>query len=535
MKSILYSFLFYCLFISCAQRVAPLGGKKDIINPKLNLSIPKNQSLNFDGKTIELYFDEYVKVENINQQLIITPTIEGNYVFKAKPTGVRLTFDKPFKPNTTYSFNFRNTFKDITEGNIAKNIRLVFSTGNKIDSLKVSGTVTDPLINKPVLDALVGLYKFTDTLNIKKEKPYYFTKTDSLGKYSIENIQANKYKIYAIIDANSNTVYNELTEKIGYKIDTLNIVKDLQNINLEVVKQDKLPLKIVRTRTSANYANIELNKGIKDFQLKFVDSTKTLPYVLTNEKEIKIINTQSIQDTIKYILTATDSINVNYELPQKFIFKKATKKTEVVKEDLKYTLLPKFAEAIENNPKYIFTFNKPIQNFDRSKLQILNDTLKAIILQDSNYKWNANKNILTISTKTKASKTLRINVLKDTFFSIESDTLKKFNQDNPILIPDDTGTISGEILGAKGNEIVQLINDKNEVIKEIFYEKKYLFKNIIPGKYFLRLIQDLNKNRVWDAGNMDKNIYHEKIQHIISLIQLKANFELTGYNFIVEK
>lgn len=534
MKSLLYSVFFYLIFFSCAQKVPPVGGKKDIIHPKLISSIPKNQALNFDGKIIELYFDEYVKVENINQNLIITPSIEGVYSSKVKPTGVRLTFDKSFKPNTTYNLNFRSTFKDITESNEAKNIRLVFSTGSQIDSLKISGTVINPQINKPVFDALVGLYKFTDTLNIKKEKPYYFTKTDSLGKFNIENIQANKYKIYAISDYNNNTIFNEAAEKIGYILDTLNLNKNTEKINLLLVKQDKLPLKIARTRTSVNYANIELNKGIESAKIIYLNASDSLPYIHSAANEVKIFNTKSLSDTVKYELVAIDSVGKEFNLKQKFIFKKAVKKTDSAKDQFQMTIDPSNSKAIENNTTYKLTFSKPILNFDQSKIKILNDTLTQVALLDSNFKWNNDKNILIISAKTKSKNVTRFSIDDNTFFSVENDTLKKFRQDNKILLADDTGIISGEISAAKGNEIIQLLNEKLDVVAEIKYIKNYFFRNVLPGKYYVRLISDDNKNGKWDAGDYEKGIIPEKIQFINNLIQIKANFELSGYNFTIQ-
>ena len=531
MKNIISAVIFYILFISCAQKVPPVGGKKDIIHPKMVTSIPKNQSINFDGKSIELYFDEYVKVENINQNLIITPNIEGTYSAKIKPTGVKLNFDKPFKENTTYNLNFRSTFKDITESNEAKNIRLVFSTGPKIDSLKVSGKVMDPLINKPVFDALVGLYKFSDTLNIKKEKPYYFTKTDSSGNFNIENVQANKYKIFAFSDYNNNTVFNESVEKLGYILDTLTLNKNIENINLNLVKQDKLELKISRTRTTVNYANIELNKGIKSLKIKYLNNIDDLPYMQVSEKEIKIFNTKNITDTVKYEIAATDSVGKEFLINNKFLFKKPAKKSDGAKDEFKYVMEPNFSKPMEPKDKYKITFNKPIAKYDFTKIVILEDTLKNVIMPDSAFRWNAEKNILTINYVSKAKNLIRINFLENSLISVENDTLKKFKQDNPILQTDDTGIISGEISQPNGNEIVQLLNEKYELVNEIKYKNKYVFKNVNPGKYYLKKFVDNNKNGVWDAGDVEKNILPDKIQFINNLIQVKANFELSGFNF----
>lgn len=520
--------------VSCAQKVPPTGGKKDIIAPKILYSLPKNQTLNFNSNIIEIYFDEYVKVENINQNLLITPAIEGIYTSKIKPTGVRLTFDKPFKTNTTYNFNFRNTFKDITENNEAKNVRLVFSTGTQIDSMKVKGKVTDPLTNKPIFDVLVGLYKIHDSLNIKKEKPYYFTKTDSSGTFNIENIQNDKYKILAFSDNNNNTIFNEATEKIGYKTDTLILNQNLENINLSLVKQDKLPLKINKTRTTINYAFVELNKGIEDIKINFKNPSDSLPFAMSTSNEIKFYNTKNTIDTVKYELKAIDSVGVISILSGQFLFKKAAKKTDTIKDEFKLLINPNQNNPIENNTAFTLKFSKPVLNFDLSKLQFKDDTLNQIQLNDEDIKWNNTKNELTLTPKSKSKKVLRLNIVQPAFISIENDSLKNTKYDFKIIDPEDTGTISGEIKNSKSIEIIQLLNEKYEIVSEIKYKSKYTFKNILPGKYYLRIVSDINKNGKWDAGNIEKNEYPENIQFINTIIQLKSNFELSGYDFNIQ-
>ena len=205
-----YIILFWALafyMYSCAQFVPPTGGKKDSIPPQIVKTIPLNKTLNYKEQYVDIEFDEYITVDNLNQQLLITPSIEGNYTTKQRPKGTRINFDKPFKENITYTLNFREAFKDYAERNPAKNVKIVFSTGSKIDSLSVSGKVKNTQTGKPVLDALVGLYKWADTSKIAKIKPYYFTKTDSSGNFLIENIQAGIYRLIAITDINNNILY----------------------------------------------------------------------------------------------------------------------------------------------------------------------------------------------------------------------------------------------------------------------------------------------------------------------------------------
>ena len=92
--------------------------------------MPTARQLNYNGKTVELEFDEYVNSENLQQKITITPQDSNTFVVKSLPLGIRLNFDKPFLPNTTYTIDFADGIKDITERNIAKNTKIVFSTGS---------------------------------------------------------------------------------------------------------------------------------------------------------------------------------------------------------------------------------------------------------------------------------------------------------------------------------------------------------------------------------------------------------------------
>ena len=100
---------------------SPPGGKKDTLAPKLVTSVPLNKSKNYKGKKLELTFNEYVNVRNLNQELLITPNI-GTYETRIRPNGLSILLDSTLKDQTTYTFNFRNAIEDISERNVGKNI-----------------------------------------------------------------------------------------------------------------------------------------------------------------------------------------------------------------------------------------------------------------------------------------------------------------------------------------------------------------------------------------------------------------------------
>src|SRR6478736_5909054 len=180
-----YKFLIIILaifMVGCAKRGTITGGDKDTLAPVLQVSIPKNYSTNFNGKEIKLQFDEYVKLKDVNKQLVvsppmntppdITPTAASKYIsIKIKDT---------LLPNTTYSFNFGQSIQDNIEGNPYPQFKYVFSTGSEIDSLVVEGSIKDALQKKADNFVTVMLYEMNEKYNdsvIFKQKPRYITNT----------------------------------------------------------------------------------------------------------------------------------------------------------------------------------------------------------------------------------------------------------------------------------------------------------------------------------------------------------------------
>jgi hypothetical protein len=142
-KVIFFSSFISIILSGCAQFVPPTGGKKDITPPQLLSSYPENKALNSQTSFIQLEFDEPIDVNTLKQELSVSPELEGGYDLKSKLTRVELKFNQKLRDSTTYTFNFKNGIKDLNEKNPAKNLRLVFSTGNKIDSLGLTGRVID--------------------------------------------------------------------------------------------------------------------------------------------------------------------------------------------------------------------------------------------------------------------------------------------------------------------------------------------------------------------------------------------------------
>ena len=515
------------LLTSCAQFVPPTGGKKDENPPKLISSIPKAEQKNYKEKTISLEFDELVDVTSLRQELLIIPEAEGTYDIRSKSNTVILKFDKAFKDSTTYTLNFRKGIKDLNERNESRNLKLVFSTGSNIDSLKIGGNVKGLLSNQPVLEAHVALYKLQDSLDLKKTKPDYFIKTDSSGNYQFENLKSGKYRIYAFMDKNNNLKYDTKTEAIGFRNDTINLDKNLSGINIFIANANNEKPKSQKLIPRAEDYTILYDKNIKSFEVKFENKNDSIPY-FGEGKELKFYNTTQRTDTLKVSITIADSSGNALSYLQKIKFREPEKKKKEKREYLTLIVNPKVGEVLDKKVKYEISFDTPILTFDKNNFKILSDTIKEEKLETSNFTWNKSKTKLTINKEIKAEREVKIEMGRGVFININGDSSDKQNIKYPILKSERYGLIEGNFDEKKINKIIQIINDKYEVIAEQITKDKFLFENIKPDIYLLRIIRDKNENGYWDNGNVEKNTQPEEVQFYEEPIRLKANFEVRG-------
>ncbi len=518
------------LLNGCAQQSSPTGGPKDVKPPELVSTLPKNQTTNFAGNRIAVEFDEYVSVDNINQQLLITPALEGTYTTRIQPKGVVLVLQKPLQPNTTYSFNFRQTFKDVTERNPARNVKVVFSTGPVIDSLLMQGKVTNLLTDQPVFDTTVGLYPMSDTLLFSKVKPYYFSRTDSAGNYRLENLRAGNYRLAAFTDGNNNLLYDASKERIGFEETPLLFTSSLGGRNLKMAFVDRSPNRVLTTRPTANYYTIIYNKGVKQVRVRFDTPADSLPYLMTDEKNLRFFNVKNATDTIRATIEATDSLDLVFQHQQKIKFRPRGKKEEGVREAFEVRTQPADREEVVSPLVYKIRFNKPIRSYALDNIRIEGDTINRASLTEKNVTWNAYRNEITIETPFRGTKNVRVIIPKGAFLSIEQDSNRVIQTFHPLRDPDNYGIIRGRILGTTTHFIVELLNPEYKVVQSVLDQADYEFRFLKPGTYFVRVIVDQNGNGRWDPGDPTKFIQPERIIFLPQKIPIRVNFEAEGYD-----
>ena len=213
------------LIMSCAQVGSLSGGPKDKKPPVVIEMIPPNYSTHFTGRKFEIKFNEFVKLDKINEQLLVSPPIKEFPDFKLKGKTLVVKFKEDLKPNTTYTVFFGDAVKDITEGNPIHNFTYIFSTGDYVDSLSMFGNVVFAEDLIPMGNVEVMLYRDNnDTIKLDSMPleipPYYVTRTDKKGDYFMTGIADDKYLVFALKDKNNNYFFDQPTEEIAF-LDTL--------------------------------------------------------------------------------------------------------------------------------------------------------------------------------------------------------------------------------------------------------------------------------------------------------------------------
>ncbi len=502
MRNLLSNFIFIFIFgmaiSACANRGTPTGGDKDEEPPVIIKSIPENYSINFDAREIKIYFDEYIKIKDLQKQLIISPPMDPEP--EITPLGsaskyITIKIHDTLQENTTYAFNFGESIADNNEGNLYPYYRYVFSTGDYIDSLSVKGFITDALKHKPEEYVSVLLYDvdstFTDSI-IYKQKPKYITNTlDSTSTFTLENLKAGKYLMIALKDKNGNYTYQQKTDKIGFYDEFINVPSD----STYVISLFKEELDFKATRPSL----ISGNKIAFGYE--------------GNPEEMIIELLSQVPEDYKSTITKdqeTDSLNYWFKpkIEADSLLFKVTNQNYIdtlmvrIKDQEKDSLQikPFKTGTLKVTEDFELGANIPFSNIDESKINILDRdsvdiTFTALLDKRNNrYKFSFNK------TEDNSYKIRMLPGALTDFFEFENDTL---NYSVKTKSFSDYGNMRLIIKNATYPIIVQLTDEKGSVKTEKYSTKQEPldFLHLDSGKYFIRVIFDSNGNKKYDSGN----------------------------------
>lgn len=525
-------FLFF--FAACAKQSTPTGGPRDEEPPVLKESNPKNQSLNTKPEEITLIFDEYIKLENPTKGTVITPRIKKDEVeFTALKNIVTVKLNQELEDSTTYVFDFQKSVVDISEDNPAENLKLVFSTGNTIDSLSISGKTVLPFPGQKIdfENVLIGIYPLDDTTDVFTAQPYYLSQVDSTGSFTLSNIKNGQYKAYAWRDSNGSLKAEPKSEEYDFILDTITLESNLENVSFNLSKADITPIRILRTASFGQNFDVVLNREPIETKLENEGIGRDYFYTNTNSR-IRIYPTSTKTDSIPFQLSLKDSVGFTKDSLIWAKFPESERKPE--KLDVTANSGKNFYQKLEVQ----LSFNKPIKSINTDSLYLAYDSASKIQITETMmfFQDSSKRDLLKIQLTVPDSLTQEIFAIKasdSTFLDIEnqfnekslSANYRKMDRKN---LADE---ISGNILDAKPPFVVQLIDEKNELVKEQFLENsnKYSFTLLEPGTFKVRVIEDLNGNKRWDPSNFIQKRLAERVFYFYNEEQEQALIIRSGW------
>ena len=540
--------------ISCARPQAPTGGPKDEAPPELLESNPTSGTLMFDGKKISMEFNEYIEFDNLKRELTITPKINEDYEYKYNKKTVELD-NLQLEDSTTYTFNFGVGVTDITEKNPAENLLLIFSTGDYLDSLNISGKVTEILTGEPIENALLAIYEINDTLDVFTGRASYSIRANEEGQFKFTNIKNGQYRLYAVDDQNTNFKCEPDTESFGFLGDIINLEQDYDSLEIYTRKRNFKPFKLTNLRPSGKYYEARFNKYIMSYKLKAVeDTSKTLYSNLTDKNEVlRIYNTRPDLDSIQVSLTAYDTINQAVDTVVYIKFSESKRQSPDFNVSLRHGEI-----STSNLFNGRIAFNKPVRylNTDSLLFQYDSTTVQPIdTIQD--FTWNDNRTELLINklldpellnkdtvskpvdTKPQrripgkesfegksASNKVTLLLGANSFVSVEMDSSARITESYNFVNSANLGVIKGEIITDYPSFIIQLTDKSFDVKRELRDAKVFEFEDLQPADYQIRILIDTNQNGKWDEGQVSDFTEPEPVYHLNKVLTLRPNWEL---------
>jgi uncharacterized protein (DUF2141 family) len=446
----------------CANVIPPTGGPRDSLPPILVKANPTDSTTNFKGKKIVLAFNEYVQLDNIQQNLLVSPVPKITPTVQNKLREVTVTLRDTLEPNTTYSLNFGDAIRDINEGNPFKNFTYIFSTGGRLDSLTISGKVLIAETGRSESTmVVVGHQNCADSA--LRDRPRYATKVDGNGDFVFRNLPADTYALYAFKDESGGRRYTSPSQLFAFYDTVMSSTNPPKDITLYAYLEKDTARPTIRRQPVQPKPVLKGNAAVADRLLR----------VLTNLTSDQLGLLPS--DTF-HLLFPLDSL-------------RQFDSTKVILANEKFEPLTNYRFLRDSTGKRVSIFYRWTEN---TAYQLILD--KEFAVDSSGRKIPRTD---TISFRTK----------KETDYGLVRMRFQNLDLGrNPVLqFVQNDGVVYSHVFGNSREFNSRLFN---------------------PGEYELRILYDENKNGKWDPGSFFVNRHQpEKILPVKRKVNIRANID----------
>lgn len=508
----------------CASVQSPTGGPKDVTPPKVVEESPRNLTRNFKSKRITLEFNEFVRLNNESNEVAISPALDQFPTFKAHKSTLDITFEDTLEANTTYTINFGKAVGDVNENNILTNYTYVFSTGNTIDSLMITGNVQDALTKEKLKDVTVFILPASQDSLFGKKRASIFTTTDSAGNFRMSHLRENTYRIYALREPQGgDRIYNSRGEDIGFATDPVVLKDSTLNIPLQVFREVPELLSITDRKIEndgrmlfvfnreARFPGLQIidpaaldGRKVTEFTARADSAFMWLPEMTFDSLKVALIEENKPVDTVTFRRNKRD----NYT------------RTILLGDNLSNGRLRPATDLI-------LTASHPVSDFNPQAFTLLQDSVAVAGLQVTRmegsqrkfvvrYPWRMNRNyILTAGD--------------NAFTEIGGTKSRKSEKTLTLDDPENYGNLTLRVTRPDSAAyLIQLLDQENNILKTDSVPTSGVieYRTFPTARYAIRVVYDLNRNGRWDTGSVKERRQPEPVFNVEKQLTLRANWDL---------
>jgi len=565
------------IIIGCANRgIGPQGGPKDSVPPAPLRSVPENGAVEFHGNRLEIAFNEYLQLDNIGQNLIMSPPQNRPPDVKVRGKRLMVQFADSLRDSTTYTLDFGNAVCDFTEKNPIRNYLFAFSTGPFIDTLEVRGKVYDARTLNPMEQIFVGIHSNHADSAFTRLPFDRIARTDTAGAFVISNIHAGSYRLYAVDEVSRDYRLTPgealafadsiLTPEVHPHYETDSLGRDTllgydygpADLILWLFKENQQRLylqsttreqqHLIRFSFSAPPDSLPVFRALPPYA---VDSTRTdslwtdpMPYIHTQFSEkndsLTLWLTDSIaiaQDSvfleIRYRRTdslyqlewATDTLRAIWRAPR--LSAKAKAALERRNKARTLELKSNARNGFELYDTIAVSCASPIASVMMDSIHLferVDTVLKPVAL--TLLKHDTLPLQLRFAAPLRAGKKYEIRLDSAALFDVYGVTNKPVKFSLQLKTPEDYSTLRVKLTPFMANARIQVLNAKDEVLRELTAVPEGAFFNYLkPDTYYLRLYLDEDGDGQWTTGSWEQHRQPEPVYYFPDKLQTKSNWD----------
>lgn len=568
------------IMVACASIGRPEGGPRDEMPPVFIKSNPTQGQTNVKSNKIEIFFDENLKVDDASNKVVISPVQKAMPSIIANGKKVSVELRDTLIPNTTYTIDFSDAIRDLNEGNPVDGFALDFSTGDSIDSLRISGMLFEARNLEPAQGMIVGVYSNLADSAISTLPLERISKTNQLGQFTIRGLKPGYYRIFALNDKNRDYHWDRSEDVAFYDVALSPSVEPIEVMDTLRASDGKdslvsrqgvkfLPNNVLLTWFNEGYAA----QYLKDYKrpernritFDFATKADTLPQItIINGKkagldidEWALLNAGETLDTLEYwindsVILAQDSIlvaarylrtdtneNLSWTTDTLKLFYKEPKKKKKKDKNEEADSIPKVKflnwTLQAANPQDV---NKPLHFLSSQPLAFIdNNGIKLSIKRDTIWESLPSPRILpdtsgyilkyTIPYEWQAGEKYKLEIDSASLIGIYNECNKPYKQEFSVRPIEDYVNLYFNVSGTELPVIVELLDGSDKVVATApVIEGKASFNFLLPGKYFARAFIDNNNNGEYDTGKLLDKQQPEEVYYYPKIINAKKNWDI---------